>query len=70
VVGDRIELVIAATDQAYLGSRIPDALTISVDPVHPTALSLPVVSPQDETSGGPRATSATIGVLPLASSSN
>ena len=70
VVADRIELVIAATDHAYLGSRIPDALTISVNPVHPTALSLPVVSPQDETSGGPRATSATIGVLPLASSSN
>jgi ABC-2 type transport system ATP-binding protein len=53
--GDRLQLVLAATDQAYTGSRAPDVLTLSVDRAHPTALDLPVVSPTQETSGGPRA---------------
>ncbi len=55
--GDRIELVIAATDQAYLGDRLPDALTITVSAGHlaKDVLDLPVVSPRDELSGGRRA---------------
>jgi hypothetical protein len=53
--GHRIELVLAATDQAYLGNRVPGALTVTADPAHPGVLSLPVVSPAEENSGGPRA---------------
>ena len=56
--GDRIELVLAASDQAYLGSRGPDVLTVTVSPGTPGVLVLPVVSPGSETSGGPRATGA------------
>jgi predicted acyl esterase len=59
--GDRLQLVLAATDQAYVGSRVPDTLTITVDRQHPTALKLPVVSPSQEASGGPRAGSTTAG---------
>jgi predicted acyl esterase len=54
--GDRIELVIAATDQAYLGCRVADALSITVDPLHPSVLSLPSVPVSQEQSGGGRAT--------------
>jgi ABC-2 type transport system ATP-binding protein len=54
--GHRIELVLAATDLAYLGSRVPDVLTITADPAHPTALDLPVVGAGAEETGGPRAT--------------
>lgn len=53
--GDRIEVVLAATDQAYLGARVPDALTVTVSPSAPGFLSLPFVAPSAETSGGPRA---------------
>lgn len=55
--GHRIELVIAATDQAYLGDRAPDALSVSVAKTAPgrNVLELPVVSPKHETSGGRRA---------------
>jgi ABC-2 type transport system ATP-binding protein len=49
--GDRMQLVLAATDQAYVGSRVPDALTITVDRAHPTALELPVISSSQEASG-------------------
>jgi ABC-2 type transport system ATP-binding protein len=59
--GDRMQLVLAATDQAYVGSRVADALTITVDRQHPTALELPVVSASQEASGGPRAGSSTVG---------
>jgi ABC-2 type transport system ATP-binding protein len=53
--GDRVQLVLTATDQAYVGSRVPAALTVTVDREHPTALELPMVSASQEASGGPRA---------------
>jgi predicted acyl esterase len=55
--GDRIELVIAATDQAYIGARAPDVLSVSISKTDPAknVLELPVVSPKAETSGGRRA---------------
>jgi len=56
--GDRIELVIAATDQAYQGSRAPDALTVTIGAGHPGIVELPVVSPADQHGGGARATGA------------
>ena len=56
--GDRLDLVVAATDAAYVGSRVPDVLRISVDASQPQALQLPVVAPADQLSGGPRATGA------------
>ena len=40
--GHRIELVLASTDSAYLGSRVPGPITVSVDPAHPSVLSLPL----------------------------
>ncbi len=53
--GDRIELVVAASDQAYLGSRVADALTIAVSPAAASSnvLSLPTVAASAERSGGP-----------------
>jgi hypothetical protein len=54
--GDRIELVIAATDQAYIGSRAPDVLSITIDPLHPSVLVIPSVAPSAGQSGGQRAT--------------
>lgn len=54
--GHRIELVLAATDLAYLGSRVPNVLTVTADPAHPTALDLPVVRAGDEDAGGARTT--------------
>ena len=56
--GHRIELLLTATDFAYLGSRVPDVLTITVDPAHPTALDLPVVGAANEDTGGARTTGA------------
>ena len=56
--GDRIELVIAATDQAYMGSRVADALTVTIPAGDPGVLALPVVAPSHEQSGGPRASGA------------
>ncbi len=56
--GDRIELVIAATDQAYMGSRIPDALSVTVSAADPGVLALPVVAPSQEHGGGARASGA------------
>jgi len=58
--GDRIELVIAASDQAYIGDRAPSALTVTVTPgsPHVSVLDLPVVAPSHEHAGGPRATGA------------
>ncbi|MHB1986592.1 MAG: CocE/NonD family hydrolase [Acidimicrobiales bacterium] len=57
--GDRIELVLAATDQAYIGDRLPDLLTVKITSGAPfkDMLQLPVVAPSNETSGGPRASS-------------
>jgi len=40
--GHRIELVLASTDQAYAGSRVPGAITVAVDPAQPPVLSLPL----------------------------
>lgn len=56
--GDRIELVIAATDQAYWGSRTPDALTVTVSSADPGVLELPVVAASAQSGGGPRASGA------------
>lgn len=50
--GDRIELVLAATDDAYLGNRVPNVLSIGIDPAHPGTLHLPVVAAANETQGG------------------
>ena len=43
--GHRLRLVLAATDQAYVGSRAPHTITITVDPSTPFRLRLPVLSP-------------------------
>jgi predicted acyl esterase len=58
--GDRIELVLAATDQAYIGDRVPDLLTVTVAKNAPgsNVLDLPVVARGAEQSGGSRATGA------------
>ena len=42
--GHRIELVLATTDQAYVGARTPNQYTITIDPADPFVLSLPVSS--------------------------
>jgi hypothetical protein len=42
--GHRLQLVLATTDAAYVGSRAPHVLTIAPDPQHPGTLTLPVVS--------------------------
>jgi putative CocE/NonD family hydrolase len=54
--GDRIELVIAATDQAYFGARLPDTLSVSFGGGDPGILRLPIVAASDQASGGRRAT--------------
>jgi len=56
--GHRVRLVLSATDDGYAGSRLPNVLTVTVDPASPTALSLPVVGPSEQSSGGRRATGA------------
>jgi predicted acyl esterase len=58
--GDRIELVIAASDQAYVGDRAPSALTVEVTPTssHVSVLDLPVVAASAQRTGGPLATGA------------
>ena len=43
--GHSIRLVLAATDQAYTGSRVPDVITVRVDPSSPSTLTLPVAPP-------------------------
>jgi predicted acyl esterase len=50
--GHRIELVLASTDSAYVGSRVPQAITVAADPAHPAVLTLPV-DPQSVTGPGP-----------------
>lgn len=59
--GDRLELVLAAGDLAYLGDRVPDLLSVTVGAGHPGVLTLPVVAPADQRSGGP-----VVGPLPAA----
>jgi len=51
--GDRLQLVLAAGDLAYLGNRAPDLLTVTVGPGHPGVFSLPVVPPDQQRLGGP-----------------
>ena len=41
--GHRLRLVLAASDQAYVGSRAPHTITITVDPSTPFRLRLPVL---------------------------
>ena len=47
--GHRIELVLASTDSAYVGSRIPQAITVAADPAHPAALTIPLADPSGAT---------------------
>jgi ABC-2 type transport system ATP-binding protein len=56
--GHRVELVLAATDMAYEGGRVPGLLTVTVDRGHPTSLDLPVIASTNENTGGARATGA------------
>lgn len=42
--GHRVRLVVASTDQAYTGSRVPQVLTIANDPAAPNVLTLPVTA--------------------------
>lgn len=42
--GHQIQLVLATTDAAYVGSRAPHVLTIAPDPQHLDTLTLPVMS--------------------------
>lgn len=42
--GHRLRLVLAATDDAYLNSRIPNVYTVSTGPDSPSLLTLPVVA--------------------------
>ena len=51
--GDRLELVLAAGDDAYLGNRAADTYTVTVSPGAPSALHLPVVAPTAQSAGGP-----------------
>jgi ABC-2 type transport system ATP-binding protein len=51
--GDRLELVLAAGDDAYLGNRTADAYTVAVSAADPPVLSLPVVRGTQEQAGGP-----------------
>jgi len=50
--GHRIELVLASTDQAYAGSRVPGPITVAVDPANPSALSLPLAPVPNTKPGG------------------
>ena len=50
--GHRIELVLASTDSAYVGSRVPQAITVAADPAHPAVLTLPI-DPQSVVAPGP-----------------
>jgi len=45
LAGHRLRLVLAATDQAYVGSRAPHTITITINPSTPFRLRLPVLSP-------------------------
>ena len=51
--GDRLELVLSAGDDAYLGNRAPDTYTVTVAPGQAGVLSIPAVDPAAELSGGP-----------------
>ncbi len=49
--GDRLELVLAAGDDAYLGNRTPDLYTVSVSPSQPGVLTIPAVAPDAQRQG-------------------
>jgi ABC-2 type transport system ATP-binding protein len=53
--GHRIELVLASTDSAYQGSRVPEAITVSVDRKHLSFVDLPL-APSSTGGGGGAAT--------------
>jgi predicted acyl esterase len=42
--GHSIQLVLASTDQAYVGSRLANVITVTLDKSHPSTLRLPVVA--------------------------
>lgn len=50
--GSRIDLVLAATDSAYIGNRTPQPYEISVSASSPSILSLPVVPANEQNSAG------------------
>ena len=53
LAGHRLRLVLAATDAAYVGSRIPNVITVKG-----ATLDVPVVAAGDQLGGGGRATGA------------
>lgn len=54
--GDRLELVLASGDDAYLGNRTAEPYTVTVAPHTPGSLQVPTVAASKETGGGPAAT--------------
>jgi ABC-2 type transport system ATP-binding protein len=66
--GHRLELALASTDTAYIGSRIPGPITVSVDPAHPSVLSLPLApAPQQAANVQTLGTSEAASLHPQAS---
>lgn len=51
--GDRMDLVLAAGDDAYLGNRVPDLYSVTVSPTQPGVLQMPVVAAGAGRSGSP-----------------
>lgn len=49
--GDRLDLVLAAEDDAYMGNRTPDVYTVTVSPTQPGVLRLPAVAASAQRSG-------------------
>jgi predicted acyl esterase len=49
--GDRLDLVLAAGDDAYLGNRVPDVYTVTVSGAAPGVLTIPAVAPSAERDG-------------------
>jgi hypothetical protein len=67
LAGHRIRLVLASTDQAYLGSRLANTITITADPAQPSFVTLPVASdqPASNTPESPGAALLVLTVLPI-----
>lgn len=51
--GDRLELVLAAGDDAYLGNRTADTYTVTVTSAHPSVLRLPVAPASSQGAASP-----------------
>jgi putative CocE/NonD family hydrolase len=50
--GDRLELVLASGDDAYLGNRTAETYTVTVTPGAPGCLQLPIVAANKQDTGG------------------